>query len=64
MNELEEPRPPNCISCEYINVCEQDRDNGQKIDYCPDERYEPFIRLAYNKEEGINNEEINRLSSN
>lgn len=37
----EEPRPPNCVMCEFSEVCDGDRINGQKVDYCPD----PAFRL-------------------
>lgn len=39
----EEPRPPNCVGCEYIEVCEADRLNGQKVDYCPDPEYRRWL---------------------
>jgi len=45
MNLLAEPRPPDCICCEYVGVCEADRDNGQKIDYCPDPKYREWFAL-------------------
>ncbi len=37
--QIKEPRPPDCVCCEYMHVCESDRSNGQKGDYCPDENY-------------------------
>jgi hypothetical protein len=36
--EENEPRPPDCICCEYMHVCEKDRET-QKPDYCPDPKY-------------------------
>ena len=40
---LKEPRPPDCVCCEYMRVCNSDRDNGQKIDYCPDPEYRRWL---------------------
>ena len=40
---MKEPRPPNCVCCEYMFVCEEDRGNGQKADYCPDPEYRRWI---------------------
>lgn len=41
--QIKEPRPPNCVCCEYMRVCDADRDNGQKIDYCPDPKYRQWL---------------------
>ena len=49
---MEEPRPPNCVCCEYIRVCDSDR-GGQKIDYCPDPNY----RIWFDKPNVVGNAE-------
>ena len=41
--QIREPRPPHCICCEYMRVCDRDRINGQKTDYCPDENYRTWL---------------------
>lgn len=41
--QIGEPRPPNCVCCEYMRVCDADRANGQKADYCPDPKYRQWF---------------------
>ncbi len=48
-----EPRPPECVCCEYMRVCEQDRENGQKLDYCPDPAFRKWL---FSKSKEVNNE--------
>lgn len=47
-----EPRPPHCVCCEYMRVCDKDRTNGQKIDYCPDENYRTWLLSGQVREKG------------
>ena len=47
---VEEPRPPHCVCCEYMRVCDKDRDSGQKVDYCPDENYRKWFYQEANNE--------------
>ena len=43
--QIKEPRPPYCVCCEYMRVCDKDREGGQKADYCPDENYRDWFKL-------------------
>ena len=52
---MEEPRPPNCVCCEYMGVCDSDR-RGQKMDYCPDPKYR--IWLSKDKPNVVGNAEL------
>lgn len=69
MNKLEEPRPPNCIYCEYMRVCDDDRGSGQKIDYCPDDKYREWLSKEFMEKtmrekigkELLTNEEIDAI---
>lgn len=48
LQELKESRPPNCVCCEYMRVCEEDRE-GQKVDYCPDPNYRKWFYIQGSK---------------
>jgi hypothetical protein len=36
----DEPKPPTCVCCEYMNNCIGDI---QKVDYCPDPKYQTWL---------------------
>ena len=38
--QIKEPKPPHCVCCEYMRVCDND---SQKIDYCPDPNYREWL---------------------